>query len=188
MTILTGKSEAVRTHGLGIMAAVAAGALLTALGAQVAVPLPGTPVPLTLQVPAVLIAGGLLGPGLGASSLALYLVLGALGLPVFAAGGVPGVPRLFGPTGGYLLAYPIAAAAVGYLARRPGALRVAQAVLAGTLLIHLGGISQLAAISGSFRSAVDLGSLPFIAGDILKMTLAGLIIGRYRARVSRLLS
>ncbi|MCH8255792.1 MAG: biotin transporter BioY, partial [Gemmatimonadetes bacterium] len=82
------------------------GALLVALGAQMALPLPGTPVPVTLQVPAVLLVGGLLGPRMGAASLVLYLALGAAGLPVFAPMGAPGVARLFGPTGGYLLAYP----------------------------------------------------------------------------------
>src|SRR5437899_13089304 len=97
-------------------AAVVLGALLVAAAAQVAIPLPGTPVPMTLQPLAVLLVGGLLGRWLGASSLLLYLALGAAGLPVFTPVGLPGVARLFGPTGGYLLAYPVAASAVGALA------------------------------------------------------------------------
>src|ERR671925_1054083 len=95
-------------------AAVVLGALLVAGAAQVAIPLPGTPVPMTLQPLAVLLVGGLLGGPLGALSMILYLAMGAAGLPVFTPT-VPlvGVARLLGPTGGYLLAYPVAAWAVG---------------------------------------------------------------------------
>src|SRR6266446_8932438 len=136
------------------VAAVVLGALLVALAAQVAVPLPGTPVPMTLQPMAVLLVGGLLGAPLGALSMILYLAMGAAGLPVFTPSPVllPGIGRLFGQTGGYLLAYPIAAYAVGALltpGRRPGVsrtewARTAVAVLAGLVLIHLGGLAQLA--------------------------------------------
>src|SRR5512146_1264130 len=112
--------------------AVVMGAALVALAAQIAVPLPGTPVPLTLQPLAVLIVGGLLGPWLGASSLLFYLALGAAGLPVFTPIGLPGVARLIGPTGGYLLAYPLAAYAVGTLSSgRAGGARGSGADLSG---------------------------------------------------------
>src|SRR5438094_594359 len=117
--------------------AVLSGVALVALAAQIAIPVPGTPVPMTLQPLAVLLVGGLLGPRLGAGSLLLYLALGAAGLPVFTPYGLPGVGRLFGPTGGYLLAYPIAAYAVGRLAadgRRWT--RLTRAVLAGLALIR----------------------------------------------------
>src|ERR1700752_3304122 len=93
--------------------AVVLGSLVVAGAAQVAIPLPGTPVPMTLQPLAVLLVGGWLGAGLGAGSLILYLALGAVGLPVFTPYGLPGIARLLGPTGGYLLAYPVAAFAVG---------------------------------------------------------------------------
>src|SRR6266702_6759108 len=109
-TLVIGRST------LGIrLGAVVIGAVLVALAAQVAVPLPGTPVPMTLQPMAVLLVGGLLGPRLGALSMILYLAMGAAGLPVFTPSPVllPGIGRLFGQTGGYLLAYPIAAYAVG---------------------------------------------------------------------------
>ncbi len=123
--------------------AVILGAAFVALAAQVAVPIPGTPVPVTLQPLAVLIVGGLLGPALGASSLVLYLLLGAAGLPVFTPIGLPGVARLIGPTGGYLLAYPLAAAVVGRLAGDGKATtRLALAALAGLVVIHLGGLAQ----------------------------------------------
>src|SRR6266478_2965931 len=130
----------IERSALGIrLGAVVLGAVLVALAAQVAVPLPGTPVPLTLQPMAVLLVGGLLGAPLGALSMILYLAMGAAGLPVFTPT-VPllGVARLFGPTGGYLLAYPVAAYAVGRLAgdgRRWA--RLAVAVLTGLALIHL---------------------------------------------------
>jgi biotin transport system substrate-specific component len=167
--------------------AVLAGALIVALGAQAAVPIPGTPVPFTLQVPAVLIVGGLLGPRLGAASLALYVLAGAAGLPVFAPVGAPGLARLVGPTGGYLLAYPLAAAVVGYLASRGTWLAVAGAVLSGLIVIHVGGISQLAILGGDWSVAVRLGSLPFLVNDLVKLLFAGLIIGKFGPRTRALL-
>src|SRR5881628_58321 len=97
-------------------AAVVLGALVVAGAAQVSVPLPGTPVPMTLQPMAVLLVGGLLGARLGALSMIVYLAMGAAGLPVFTPTvSVFGVVRLLGPTGGYLLAYPVAAWATGLL-------------------------------------------------------------------------
>src|SRR5713226_10524211 len=158
-------------------AAVVLGALVVAAAAQVAIPLPGTPVPMTLQPLAVLLVGGLLGPWLGASSLLLYLTLGAAGLPVFTPVGLPGVARLFGPTGGYLLAYPVAAYAVGALAGDGArAARLALAALGGIVLIHLGGLAQLLLITGSVAGALRLGTLPFLVGDLLKVALAVLIL------------
>jgi len=102
------------------IAAVVLGALLVAAAAQVSIPLPGTPVPITLQPMAVLLVGGLLGARFGALSMILYLAMGASGLPVFTPT-VPllGIARLFGPTGGYLLAYPVAAYAVGAIVPPP---------------------------------------------------------------------
>lgn len=175
--------------GLRRALALVAGAVLVALGAQVAVPLPGTAVPITLQVPAVLIVGGLLGPGLGSASLAAYLVLGAAGLPVFAPIGLPGAARLFGPTGGYLLAMPLAAALAGLGAaggaRRWG--RLAAGLVAGILVIHLGGVAQLAVLGGDLTVAWRVGSLPFLVGDLAKLVFAGLVVGRYSAITRRAL-
>jgi biotin transport system substrate-specific component len=168
--------------------AVVAGALVVALSAQVSVPVPGTPVPLTFQVPAVLIVGGLLGPGLGAASLAFYLLLGAAGLPVFAPFGLPGLARLFGPTGGYLLALPLAAAIAGIGARQPRHLgRLAVGLVLGALAIHAGGIAQLAILGGDLSTALRLGSFPFLAGDVAKLLLAGLVVGWFAAPVRRAL-
>src|SRR6266851_4257891 len=152
-------------------AAVIVGALVVAAAAQVSVPLPGTPVPMTLQPLAVLLVGGLLGAPLGALSMILYLAMGAAGLPVFTPT-VPllGVARLIGPTGGYLLAYPIAAFAVGWLTQpfvpplrsaERGAggedtgrqwTRVALGVFAGLVLIHLGGLGHLKNQNGNLSA------------------------------------
>jgi biotin transport system substrate-specific component len=160
--------------------AVVLGAVLVAIAAQVAVPLPGTPVPMTLQPMAVLLVGGLLGARLGALSMILYLAMGAAGLPVFTPT-VPlfGVARLLGPTGGYLLAYPVAAFAVGALltpGRRPGVsatqwLRAALAVFTGLVLIHLGGLAQLAILTGDLSAAARFGTIPFLLGDLLKLAV-----------------
>ncbi len=157
--------------------AVVLGAALVAAAAQVAVPLPGTPVPMTLQPLAVVIVGGLLGPGLGALSLILYLGLGAAGLPVFTPFGLPGFARLLGPTGGYLLAYPVAAAAVGRIASaHAGLARLALAPLAGLVLIHLGGLAQLSILTGDLSVAARFGTIPFLLGDLLKLVLAVLVL------------
>ena len=170
-------------------AAVLGGVLLVSLGAQAAVPLPGTPVPITLQVPSVLIIGGLLGPALGSATLVLYLVLGAAGLPVFAPTGTTfGLARLFGPTGGYLLAYPVAAGLVGQVtAGGRSWARLWFGLVAGLVVIHAGGVAQLAALGGDLSIAFRLGSLPFLLGDGLKVLLAGLVIRRLGTKVRALL-
>jgi len=169
------------TWGTRVLAVVL-GAVLVALAAQVSVPLPGTPVPMTLQPMAVLLVGGLLGAPLGALSMILYLAMGAAGLPVFTPT-VPllGIARLLGPTGGYLLAYPIAAYAVGALVpprrnaeRGSGGedwARVALGVLAGLVLIHLGGLAQLAILTGNLSAAARFGTVPFLLGDLLKIAV-----------------
>jgi biotin transport system substrate-specific component len=163
------------------VAAVVAGAVGVALASQVAVPLPGTPVPMTLQPLAVLLVGGLLGARLGASSLVLYLLLGAAGLPVFTPLGAPGLARLFGPTGGYLLAYPFAAALVGWTAsRRPGWPHLVAGALLGMVAVHLGGLAQLVVLTGSAGAAVTAGVVPFVAGDLLKVAVAALVLRRTR--------
>ena len=177
----------VRRAAWGVRACgVVIGAFLVAGAAQVSIPLPGTPVPMTLQPLAVLLVGGLLGGPLGAASMILYLAMGAAGLPVFTPT-VPlaGIARLFGPTGGYLLAYPVAAYAVGAIVpplrsveRGSGGedgsrvWRVAGGVLAGLVLIHLGGLAQLAILAGDLRAAAQLGTWPFLLGDFLKLVIA----------------
>ena len=168
---LTGR----RAVGIGL------GALVVALAARVVVPVPVSPVPMTLQPLAVLVVGGLLGAGGGLAALVLYLLLGVFGLPVFA-GGSSGFLRLMGPTGGYLLAFPLAAAATGALAGRLDAdrasvLRVLLACALGMVVIHVGGVAQLAVLGGDPGLAFRVGFVPFLTGDLLKIGLAaGLIL------------
>src|SRR2546425_4216235 len=155
------------------IAALVGGAVLVAAAAQVSIPLLGTPVPMTLQPMAVLLVGGLLGPRLGALSMILYLAMGAAGLPVFTPT-VPllGVARLFGPTGGYLLAYPVAAWAVGaVVAEGRNVRRVACGVVVGLVLIHLGGLAQLAILTGNLSAAARFGTWPFLLGDLIKIAV-----------------
>ena len=169
-----------RSVALRRTVAVVLGALVVAAAAQVSVPLPGTPVPITLQPLAVLLVGGLLGAPLGALSMILYLAMGAAGLPVFTPT-VPlvGVARLFGPTGGYLLAYPVAAWAVGAVltpgwqpgVNKPAWARATVAAVAGLVLIHLGGLAQLAILTGSLSAAARFGTWPFLLGDLLKLAV-----------------
>jgi biotin transport system substrate-specific component len=174
-------ASGIRSSVVGIRTvAVLLGAVVVAAAAQVSIPLPGTPVPMTLQPMAVLLVGGLLGARLGALSMILYLAMGAAGLPVFTPT-VPlvGVARLFGPTGGYLLAYPVAAFAVGALltpgwqpgVNKPAWVRVTLGVLAGLVLIHLGGLAQLAILTGDISAAARFGTVPFLLGDLIKLAV-----------------
>lgn len=179
MTTIALAARSPRTRTLAI--ALAAGAL--ALSAQFALPIPGTPVPLTLQPFIVVLAGLLLGPVDAAAAMLLYLAAGAAGLPVFAPIGAPGLARLLGPTGGYLLAYPVAAAVTGRLgAGREAFAPRALAAMAGILVIYLGGVAQLAVISGSLASASLLGVLPFVAADAVKAIVAAAVSAPRRPR------
>jgi biotin transport system substrate-specific component len=160
--------------------AIGLGALVVALAAQVVVPVPFSPVPMTLQPLAVLVVGGLLGAVGGLSALVLYLLLGVLGLPVFA-GGASGALHLLGPTGGYLLAFPVAAALTGALACRSNqgrgsVLRVLLVCALGMVLIHIGGVAQLALLGGDTGLAFRVGFVPFLTGDLVKIGLAAALI------------
>lgn len=156
------------------------------VASQVALPVPGTMVPITLQPLAVVLAGLWLGPTAGAASMVLYLAAGAAGLPVFAPMGAAGVIRLLGPTGGYLLAYPVGAFVAGWVARRrTGVAWRTLAAALGILVLYVGGVAQLAVLTGSLGRAVLLGLLPFVGLDAVKAVLAGVLSpdrsGRARA-------
>jgi biotin transport system substrate-specific component len=143
---------------------------------------------MTLQPLAVLAVGGLLGAVGGASALVLYIVLGALGLPVFAGGGA-GPLHLIGPTGGYLLAFPVAAGLTGALVTRgpSSVLRVLLTCALGMVIIHLGGVAQLALLGGDPALAFRVGFLPFLTGDLLKVGLAAAVILAGGPRIRSLL-
>src|SRR5258708_34018813 len=124
-----------QTRGLpaGLQVAIVVGAsLFVALCARITIPLPGTPVPLTVQNFGVLLVGLLLGSKRGFAALALYLAEGAIGMPVFSPTGVGGLPQLLGATGGFLLAYPLVAWVAGYVMER-GRKTFARAALGGLL-------------------------------------------------------
>jgi len=158
---------------------IAANILLT-LCAHIAIPLPWTPVPITGQTFGVLLVAVLFGSGRGTISVVLYLLEGMAGLPVFAPLGAPGAARFFGPTAGYLLAYPPAAFVTGWLAERTAGiwfvrfagLRLTGALLAGDAMIFLGGCTWLAIGVGlGWGPALHAGLLPFLPGEIMKMAL-----------------
>jgi len=154
---------------VGFAAAVAA-------ASQIAIPLPGTPVPFTLQPMLVILAGMWLGPRAGAASMVLYLAAGASGLPVFTPAGAPGIARFLGPTGGYLIAYPFAAFVAGWLSARASSLTMRWlAGLAGVVVIFAGGLAQLSLLYGSVGRAIALGITPFAALDVIKAWLAAAI-------------
>ncbi|MCD6361343.1 MAG: biotin transporter BioY [Armatimonadetes bacterium] len=141
-------------------------AMITA--AHVRVPLPFSPVPVTMQTLVALLAGATLGPGAGASSMLLYLGLGAAGLPVFATGAAVGV------TGGYLIGFAVAAALVGQAARAKRAdMPVLAAMIGGSVIIYALGATWMALVLNmSAGRAIAVGVLPFIPGDALKVVAA----------------
>lgn len=167
------RHEVVEDRRTATFLGVLAFALATAFGAQVAVPLPLTSVPMTLQPLFIILAGAVLGPWAGAASMATYLAVGAAGAPVFSFGGA-GLPWLLGPTGGYLLAAPAAAFVVGVVAGRSvRAPRLVAAFVLGLALIYAGGVSQLFLLTGEDLSTLlAMGVIPFLGGDLVKVCIA----------------
>lgn len=153
---------------------------LTAAMSQVSFPLPFTPVPFTLQPIVVLLGGAALGARLGATSQILYLMLGVVGLPVFAyTPELPqGVLRLLGPSGGYLMAYPLAALVTGWLAERGLGRRVGTAVAAmalGLAVVFTGGVLWLAKDLG-LSTALAVGLYPFVLVDVIKVAASAVVL------------
>jgi biotin transport system substrate-specific component len=164
-------------HRLRDLLLILTGSLFVAGMAQVRIPLPFTPVPITGQTFAVLVVGASLGSRRGAASLALYLLMGLIGLPFFA-GGAHGLSVLVGPTGGYLVGFVIAAWLVGLLAARGLDRRVPSALLAflvGELVIYLFGIAWLSVYLG-INHAFAAGFVPFVIGDAIKLVASGLVL------------
>jgi biotin transport system substrate-specific component len=199
LTSATARRDVVGRSYLVPAASVLLFAALTAVAAQISAPLPFTDVPLTLQPMVVLIGGLALGSRLGSASQILYLAAGIAGLPVFAASATlpPGPFRLIGPTGGYLMAYPLAAFVTGWLAERGFDRRYAgsfTAMLCGLVIIFAAGIAWLGffarplsggALSGSapigLSAALATGLYPFLVADIVKLAIAaGLVPAVWR--------
>jgi biotin transport system substrate-specific component len=167
-------------------AALVVGAtLFVALCAHVTIPLmPLTPVPLTAQNFAVLLVGLLLGSRRGFAAMTLYVIEGAAGLPVFNPAGPGGITQLFGPTGGFLLAYPLVALVAGYIFERGrhSFARGAVAAIAGELLLFLSGLAWLYALTHSLAKAAYLGLYWFIAAEVIKVLFAAVIASRWMGR------
>lgn len=158
-------------------ALIVGGSLVVALAAQVAVPLPFTPVPWTLQPLAVLLVGALLGARRGALALLAYLGEGVAGAPVFA-GGAFGPAALLGPSGGYLLGFVPAAFVTGFFAERGWDRRFATtwaAMFLGSCTLFAFGLAWLSRFVG-WQGAVTAGLLPFVLGDLLKQVLAAALV------------
>jgi biotin transport system substrate-specific component len=171
-----------RVHDIAL---VTGGALFTALLAQIAIPVAGSPVPITGQTLAVVLAGAALGPGRGLASQFLYLMLIAVGLPVYAQAwtdptGSSGIDRILGATGGYLIGFLIAGYLVG-LAARYGYDRQPWKALplfaAGQLAIFAIGVPWLAAVANlDAATAIDKGLTPFVVGGIVKAAIAAALL------------
>ena len=153
-------------------------ALFVAAIAQVKIPLPFTPVPLTGQTFAVLLVAAALGSKRGAASMVLYIALGAFGLPIFA-GGASGMTYLTGATLGYLIGFVLAAYIIGLLTERGLERSFRTSIfpfLVGTVIIYFCGVTWLAIVMGSLSKAIGAGLLPFLIGDTIKLIAAALAL------------
>ena len=170
---------------------VTAFALLTAVGAYLRIPLPFTPVPVTLQVFFVLLCAATLGPVYGTISQLLYIGLGMAGLPMFTLFGA-GFSHLLGPTGGYILGFVAAQALAGFIIHRgsisaAGPLRIAIGMAVGIIVIYTFGVAHLKIVTGmSVRHAIALGALPFIPADMAKAIVALLIVSGTKKRIAEI--
>jgi biotin transport system substrate-specific component len=185
------RSEYRRKEWAKQAAIVITASLFVALCARVTVPLPFTPVPLTLQNFGVLAVGLLLGSRRGFAALSLYLVEGAFGLPVFSPsilGG--GVAQILGPTGGFLMAYPLVAFVAGWIyeqkteqsSRRFG--WAALSAVAAELVLFAGGLSWLAVLTHSVSLAIRYGLYWFVFAEVIKVLMAAAVAARWHRRLS----
>jgi len=176
----------IRGRAAANMLLVIAGSALIAVAAQIAIPLPFTPVPLTLQPLAVLLVGVVLGSARGAAAASLYLLEGASGLPVFAQGH-GGIFWLAAATAGYLYSYPLAAWTAGWFSERGWGSTVVRSVcgmLVALGAIYAGGWAWLALISGA-RAAFTMGIAPFIVADIIKIALGAALLPFAQRAIAR---
>jgi biotin transport system substrate-specific component len=169
------------------MMLVIGASMFVAIAAQIAIPVPFSPVPLTLQPLAVLLVGVALGSTRGAAALALYLLEGASGLPVFAQGH-GGAIWLVAATAGYLYSYPVAAWVAGWFSERGWGNSVVRAVagmLTALAVIYIGGWSWLALLAGP-TAAFTMGVAPFLLADILKIAIGAALLPQAQKLVSRI--
>jgi biotin transport system substrate-specific component len=155
-----------------------------ALCARIAIPLPFTPVPLTVQNFGVLMVGLLLGSRRGFAALALYLAEGAMGMPVFSPVGPGGIAHLMGPTAGFLLAYPLVAWLAGYVMEhgRKSFARASLGGLLGEVVLFAGGLTWLAVLTHSVTQAIRWGLYWFLFAEVIKVMMAAGIAARWQRR------
>lgn len=177
----------IRGRAAANMLLVVGASALIAIAAQVAIPIPGSPVPLTLQPLAVIFIGVALGSTRGAAAAALYLLEGFSGLPVFAQGH-GGPAWLMGATAGFLYSYPFAAWVAGFISERGWGSSIVRAIT-GMLLalgvIYLGGWSWLALLTNA-RYAFTAGVAPFVLADVVKVALGAALLPKAQELVSRI--
>jgi biotin transport system substrate-specific component len=166
------------------VALVVGASWFVALCAHITIPLPFTPVPLTVQNFGVLLVGLLLGSRRGFAALALYLAEGAMGMPVFSPVGPGGIAHLLGPTGGFLLAYPLVAWIAGYVMEhgRKSFARAAMGGLLGEVVLFTGGLAWLAVLTHSVAQAFRWGLYWFLFAEIIKVMIAAGIAARWQRR------
>jgi biotin transport system substrate-specific component len=166
------------------VAIVVSASLFVALCARITIPLPFTPVPLTVQNFGVLLVGLLLGSRRGFAALALYLAEGAIGMPVFSPVGVGGIAHLFGPTGGFLLAYPLVAWIAGYVMEhgRKSFARAALGSLLGEVVLFASGLTWLAVLTHSVAQAFRWGLYWFLFAEVIKVMMAAGIAAQWQRR------
>jgi biotin transport system substrate-specific component len=185
--LLVGR-ESIHSRMLPI-AWVVGGSLFVACCARVSLPLPFTPVPLTLANFGVLMVGLILGARAGFAALTLYLIEGVIGLPVFTPTGPGGLAQLIGPTGGFLLAYPLAAAVAGRIAEsgQPTLGRNTAAAIAAEIVLFAGGTFWLVILTHSVSQAVYFGLYGFVFAEVIKTMLAAALArhGRGIVRIRR---
>jgi biotin transport system substrate-specific component len=169
-------SEAARQVAL-----VVGASLVVALCARITIPLPFTPVPLTVQNFGVLLVGLLLGSRRGFAALALYLAEGAMGMPVFNPMGPGGIAQFLGPTAGFLLAYPLVAWVAGYVMEHGNKnfVRAALGGLFGEVVLFTGGLTWLAILTHSVTQAVRWGLYWFLFAEVIKVLMAAGIAARW---------
>jgi biotin transport system substrate-specific component len=188
---LTQRSGSLQDSLSGKVILVVAASAFVAICAHLSVPLPFTPVPLTLQNFAVILVGMMLGPVAGFSAMVLYLAEGAMGLPVFTPHSVGGVAHLLGPNAGYLFSYPLAAATAGWVVRAmqrvtsrfSAGLVAATAATAPIFILGAGWLAHLLHVSASATWTMAIA--PFLPGEVVKVVAAaGLFSSLQRWRQS----
>ena len=164
------------------VALVVGASLFVALCARITIPLPFTPVPLTVQNFGVLLVGMLLGSKRGFAALLLYLAEGAIGLPVFNPIGPGGLAQFMGATGGFLLVYPLVAGLTGFIMERgqKSFARAAAAGLLGEVVLFTGGLTWLAVLTHSVSQALRWGLYWFIFAEVIKVMMAAALATRLR--------